>query len=71
MRCIFTRFGFAILGVLFNLTKSISNETLWLQWLAKINPQYKYPITEFFEGKKYLKILLIQARYRTKRLKIK
>ena len=66
-----TRFGFVILGVLFNLTKLISNENLCLQWLAKINPQYRYPNTEYFEGKKYPKISLIQARYRTKRLKIK
>ena len=38
---------------IFISTKLISNETLCLQCLAKINPQYRYPIIDFFEGKSY------------------
>ena len=62
-RCIFTRFRFVIFGVLFNSTKLISNETLCLQCLAKINPQYRYPITEFFRGEKLPCQLLQQVAF--------
>ena len=70
----FLRFRFEILRILFNLTISIHlQRDFVLTVICKNKPtiQCRYPVTEFYYGKKYVKVSLIQARYGTKRLKIK
>ena len=49
--------------ILFNSTKLISNETLCLQCLVKINPEYWYSVIEFFWGDKLPRLLSQHAAF--------